>query len=142
MKKITKATVKSFMRKNEGRLFIKCRSSFDGMTDGIEFNPTATYRPLVREPVNPARPFVGDITGPTLGYGVGSGVWFVGDSRDYFTPINEDGFEGYQVNNSCGSFIVATKIKYYSNRPGDAPAIMAEETGIDYSRCLVMCNCD
>ena len=27
-------------------------------------------------------------------------------------------------------------------RPGDAAATMAEETGIDYGRCLVMCNCD
>jgi len=27
-------------------------------------------------------------------------------------------------------------------RPGDAAATLHEETGIDYSRCLVMCNCD
>jgi hypothetical protein len=27
-------------------------------------------------------------------------------------------------------------------RPGDAAAIMHEETGIDYSTCLVMCNMD
>jgi len=29
-----------------------------------------------------------------------------------------------------------------STRPGDAPAIMAQETGISYERCLVMCNMD
>ena len=27
-------------------------------------------------------------------------------------------------------------------RPGDEPAIMAEETGIPYELCLVLCNCD
>jgi len=27
-------------------------------------------------------------------------------------------------------------------RPGDAAATLHEETGIDYARCLVMCNCD
>jgi len=27
-------------------------------------------------------------------------------------------------------------------RPGDAAATLHDETGIDYSRCLVMCNCD
>ena len=30
----------------------------------------------------------------------------------------------------------------YDLRAGDEAAIMAEETGIDYSRCLVMCNMD
>ena len=29
-----------------------------------------------------------------------------------------------------------------TDRPGDAAAIMHEETGIDYSECLVMCNMD
>jgi hypothetical protein len=29
-----------------------------------------------------------------------------------------------------------------SNRPGDQAAVMHEETGIDYERCLVMCNMD
>jgi hypothetical protein len=27
-------------------------------------------------------------------------------------------------------------------RPGDAAATLHEESGIDYARCLVMCNCD
>lgn len=30
----------------------------------------------------------------------------------------------------------------HTDRPGDEPAAMAAETGIDYSTCLAMCNCD
>ena len=29
-----------------------------------------------------------------------------------------------------------------TNRPGDEAAAMHEETGIDYERCLIMCNMD
>ena len=29
-----------------------------------------------------------------------------------------------------------------TNRPGDEAAVMHEETGIDYERCLIMCNMD
>ena len=104
------ATIKSFIRKNEGNLFIKRESSFDGNTDGIETNHNAAYRPLVKVARDPARPFV-STTDNTLGYGVGSGVWIVGDSRDYFKPISEDGFEGYEVYNCCGSFVIAVKLE-------------------------------
>ena len=46
MSKITLSTFKSFIRKNEGKLFIKCKSSFDGMTDCVEQNSNATFRPI------------------------------------------------------------------------------------------------
>lgn len=69
--KTTKATFKSFVRKNEGKLFIKCTSSFDGMTDCVEQNHNTAYRPLVKaEVVNPNRPFVSE-SDSTLGFGVG-----------------------------------------------------------------------
>ena len=35
------------------------------------------------------------------------GAWFVGRSRDYFSPFNEDGWTGIRVSNSCGSFVLA-----------------------------------
>ena len=35
MARITLATVKSFMKKNEGKLFVKAKSSFDGMVDCV-----------------------------------------------------------------------------------------------------------
>ena len=35
------------------------------------------------------------------------------------------------------------EIPYWTyDRVGDEPALMAEETGISYDRCLVMCNMD
>ena len=110
MSKITKSTVKSFLRKNEGKLFIKCKSSFNAMTDGVEASRNQAYRPLVKIQRDPARSFVSE-SDNTLGYGIGSGVWLVGDSRDYFRAISEAGFEGYEVYNSCGCFIVAVKAK-------------------------------
>jgi len=82
MKKITKATFKSFIKKNEGKLFIQCVSSFDGIFDGVEY--------------------VHD----TLGY---NGIWLVGGSRDYFTAFDNGDFTGYEVYNCCGSFIIATQ---------------------------------
>jgi len=38
-----------------------------------------------------------------------SGAWFVGSSRDYFTPFADDNMVGYEVYNSCGSFLLAFK---------------------------------
>ena len=76
MSKITKATFKSFLRKNEGRLFIKCKSSFDGMTDSVETSRNQAYRPLVKLARDPARPFVSQ-SDNTLCYGIGSGIWLV-----------------------------------------------------------------
>ncbi len=66
--KITKATLKSFVRKNADRLFIMNLSDFDGMTDCVQQNDAARFRP-----VKPS-----DIANPeshTLGI---SGAWLVG----------------------------------------------------------------
>ena len=108
MTKITKSTFKSLLRKNEGKLFIKCKSSFDGMTDSVETSRNQAYRPLVKVERDPARPFVSE-SDNTLGYGIGSGIWLVGDGGDRFKAISEAGFEGYEVYNCCGCFIVAVK---------------------------------
>lgn len=96
-KKITLATVKSFIRANADKLYINVTSSFDGMTDMCEqrhdgFKKVTTFTADHRE------------------YSLGiAGAWFVRDSRDYFTHYNKDGFEGIQVSNSCGRFILAIK---------------------------------
>lgn len=37
-KKITRATFKSFLKKNQGRVLIKSLSTFDGMSDMVEFS--------------------------------------------------------------------------------------------------------
>ena len=48
MAKITKATVKSFIKKNIDDMYINVRSSFDGMTDGLESNKLAGFHGLAR----------------------------------------------------------------------------------------------
>lgn len=98
-KKITLATVKSFIRVNAADLWINVTSSFDGMTDMCEqlhggFTKVTTFTADHRN----------------MTYGI-KGAWFVGDSRDRFKFYSENGFEGIQVRNSCGRFILAIKSK-------------------------------
>jgi hypothetical protein len=95
MPKITKATVKSFIKKNQGNLFINVKSEFDGMTDGCErrnagFVPAKeTWDHLIN----------------TLGV---QGAWFV-DSRNSFRAYEDETFAGIDVYNCCGSFVLAVK---------------------------------
>lgn len=95
-KKITQATIKSFINremKNEN-LFIKNKSSFDGMVDCV-MPVQGGFRKV--EP-----------SGNNGDYCLGvTGAYFVGQSRDHFTPWANDNFIGYEVYNCCGSFILA-----------------------------------
>ncbi len=97
-KKITLTTVKSFIKKNRKDLFINVKSSFDGMTDGCEprkdgfIFASTEKQDTCRE--------------NTLGV---AGAWFVFQSRDYFKPYSDDKFEGIEVSNACGHFILAVK---------------------------------
>ena len=95
-KKITLATVKSFIRKNEESLFIDLRSRFDGMTDCCE---------SVRDGFQPAEKTTW-AENNTLGI---SGAWFVKRSRDYFSAYDDGIYSGISVSNSCGHFVLATK---------------------------------
>lgn len=121
MAKITKSTFKSFLKKNEGKLFIQHESSFDGMSDMVEFVPSAKRKfiPLekktlsdmdyrIAEERGTSRERLDDCTfnSPnTLGY---NGVWLVDSSRNWFKHYEDDQFQGIEVYNCCGSFIVAT----------------------------------
>lgn len=96
MKRITKSTIKSFIRKNANDLFINVKSSFDGMTDCCE-SCAGGFRRIQEDSVH---------TDYTLGV---KGAWFVGSSRDYFRPYSENGFTGYEVSNCCGRFILAVQ---------------------------------
>ena len=98
MAKVTMATIKSFVKKNEGRLYIRTLSAFDGMTDCVGQIPA---RERSFQPVEPG-------TRPPNDLGI-HGAWFVGRSLDYFTPICEDGFVGFHVYNCCGSFDLAVR---------------------------------
>lgn len=109
MKKATLSTLKSFVRKNHSNLMIRCDSSFDGMTDCVEHSRNPQFRPI--KPIeNEHRAFKvaeGSFDN-TLGI---SGVWLVGSSRDYIKPYSSEGMFGYEVYNSCGSFVVAIDLK-------------------------------
>jgi len=95
MVKITKATFKSFIRRNADKLYIMNLSDFDPMTDCVQQIDSAGFRKAkLTEHSN----------NHTLGI---AGVWLVGQSRDYFTAYEKDGFRGIEVYNSCGNFVVA-----------------------------------
>lgn len=96
MKRITKATFKSFVKKNRANLYVKVKSSFDGMTDCVQ---------QLNGGFAPAKEAVYTHEN-NLGIG---GVWLVNGSRDYFREVTQDGFTGIEVYNCCGTFVVAVK---------------------------------
>jgi len=96
-KKITLATLKSFVKKNAEGLFINVRSKFDGMTDCVQNVGNQFTKAEIRPDINAAY---------TLGI---RGAWFVGSSRDYFSHFEDDTFIGIEVYNCCGRFILAVK---------------------------------
>ena len=95
-KKITRTTIKNFIARefNAGRLMVKGLSTFDGMIDCVSdlkddwHKATSTNR------------------SPDYTLGI-NGLWFVGQSRDYFTAYADDNYIGYEVSNCCGSFLIA-----------------------------------
>jgi hypothetical protein len=90
-KKITLATLKSFIRKNADSLFCKTRSRFDGMTDCIE----------------QVEDFFGSVSAEkAIGL---QGVYIVGGSRDRFRHFEDESFVGIEVSNCCGRGILAVK---------------------------------
>ncbi|HPJ87402.1 MAG TPA: hypothetical protein PLU55_04760 [Candidatus Pacearchaeota archaeon] len=93
MKKITRATFKSFVKKNSDKLLAKVISDFNGMTDCVEHLSDAEY--------SPARKAEIDSEENNLGF---NEIWLVGDSRDYFKLIDNEKYFGYHVSNCCGSF--------------------------------------
>ena len=90
-KKVTLATIKSFIRKNPD-LLILTNSSFDGRYDCCMPTGSKVFTKAERTE---------DHVRNTLGV---RGAWFVGDSRDYFTPFAQNGVQGYEVSNCCGNF--------------------------------------
>ncbi len=96
-KKITLATVKSFIKKNSESIYVKLDSSFDGMIDGLNWNKDASF---IKSEI--------DLHHPKHTLGI-KGAWFVGSSRDYFYNFENENFLGIKVSNSCGQFYLAIK---------------------------------
>ncbi len=99
MKKITRATLKSFIARElkNKNLYIKEKSRFDGMVDCVMPVENNNFTQAVQ---------IKEETVYNLGI---AGAWFVGNSRDYFTAWADENFIGYEVSNCCGSFILAMK---------------------------------
>ena len=89
-KKITMATLKSFIRKSES-LFVLNISSFDGMTDCVEKKNNQKLLAVSKE--------------NAIGH---NGVWCVGSSRDWFSFYETETHYGIKVSNSCGCGILIT----------------------------------
>lgn len=97
--RVTRATLKSFIRKNEGKLLVSCRSSFDGMVDGCVDASDKSFQP--------ARPT--DIKcAPENTLGI-AGVWLVLGGRDRIDRFEADGMTIMDVYNCCGHFQLAAK---------------------------------
>jgi hypothetical protein len=94
MAKITKATVKSFIKKNRANLLISCKSQFDGMSDMVKSIKDQSFSKALDD----------GMVNHTLGI---AGAWFVGNSRDWFVHYETDTLIGIDVYNSCGSFTLA-----------------------------------
>jgi hypothetical protein len=107
MKKVTLATIKSFILKSNN-LHIKNISSFSGMSDMVEQLDNPSFRPATFE-----TNFQNNNRDNQLGV---KGAWFVFGSRDYFREYDDGEFIGYEVYNCCGKFILATP-KHITVRP-------------------------
>lgn len=97
MSKITKATFKSFIKKNEGKLFVQFESRFDGMSDMVEYHREIKFEPAEK-------------TTDCLSHNFGiNGLWIVGQSRDYFTHFEDAEYIGIHYYNCCGSATIAIR---------------------------------
>ena len=97
-KKITLATLKSFIRKAGENLHVMTKTQFDGMEDCVVSTGDREF--------TKAR-YTNEFLEHTLGV---RGVWLVGGSRNSFSAFERGGFRGIHVYNCCGSFDVAVPI--------------------------------
>jgi len=95
-KKITRTTVKGFLKRNEGKLYLRVTSRFDGMQDCVA-QLDGDFAPAI-----PTTRHLGNSLG--IEY-----AWFVGGGRDYFSLYEDEKYEGICVSNCCGDFILAVK---------------------------------
>lgn len=97
MSRITRATIKKFLKDNYGFIYINCKSSFDAMIDCVSYNSDSRFNKA-------------ELTDEHYEHTLGiNGAWFVGSSRDRFAKYEDDNYNGYEIYNCCGSFILAIK---------------------------------
>ena len=95
MKKITKATFKSFIRKNIDYLYINVKTEFDGMVDGCEPRHGG-FKPIQLSPAvaHEHSLFIG-------------GLYLVNGGDDRFYHYEDENFMGIEYCNCCGRGILA-----------------------------------
>ena len=96
MKKLTKTTLKSLIKKNAGNLFVRIRAEFDGMVDGVvyskrEFKSAKTTTRAIEN---------------SLGL---EGVHLVHGSGNFFEAYEDENYVGIEISNCCGCMIVAVR---------------------------------
>ncbi len=95
-KRITKSTIKSFIKKNADNLYIQKKSSYDGMCDGWSDRAAHPFQ----------RASIGTHSNQ-LGI---EGAWFT-TTGNIFHEYNDGVYIGYNVYNCCGEFNIAIKIQ-------------------------------
>jgi len=95
MTKITKATIKSFIRKNEGCLYIKHLSKWDPTDDSLR---------SLSDPVFVRAEEPKEIDNYNLGV---YGLFWMSGIRNTVYPFNNGEFQGYEIANCCGRWILA-----------------------------------
>ena len=90
-KRITLATLKSFIRNAKHQLFVEQHSNFNGMTDMVESVDREIF-PVEKE--------------DAIGH---KGVWCVGSSSNSFKFAEKEGYHGITVWNCCGSGTLWTR---------------------------------
>lgn len=118
MKKITRATVKSFIRRHRDHLFIRVDSQLDGNDDCKRPIHGATFErakvSYLREEITGefADEFKGELLYElTLGV---EGASFSGGRRDAYSAYQRDGYEGIEVFNHMRSFVLAVRSEVFS----------------------------
>lgn len=102
-KRITLATVKSFIRKNMAKLHLRVESNFDGMQDMVVQKDNPQFHPI--ELHDEPEKLNETMKNATLGI---RGVWFVRDGN-LLTPVDNESWFGYNVYNVTGEFTIAIK---------------------------------
>jgi hypothetical protein len=107
-KKITKATVKSFIRKNRASLLINVESSFDGMVDGVRDTGSRDFSPICHRDYYDRElcKFVEVSHDCENSMGI-RGVWFVHGPRNSCRRFETETLVGFEVYNCCGTWKVA-----------------------------------
>ena len=95
MTKITLTTIKKFIKENKDKIYIQNITHFNGMTDGIDNCENQNFY-LSEQTEIKQKQYGRDNT--------------LGLKGAYFVFFNENNFEGYQVSNCIGHFVIATKV--------------------------------